>query len=60
MTFQERVAGNDVYSGAQAMRMYSDGIVEVLVSRRDVADTGKVFDNAVIDVAISGCLVNLP
>jgi hypothetical protein len=62
MTFQERVAGNDVFSGAQLMRMYAEAgtFVEVLVSRRDAGDTGLVSANAVIDTSISGHLVSAP
>ena len=62
MNFQVTVASRDLFAGAQLMRMYAEPgtTVEILVSRRDAADTGAVKANAFIETSISGYLVDVP
>ena len=62
MNFQVTVANRDIFVGAQQMRMYAEPgtTVEILVSRRDAADTGAVSPNAVMETSISGYLVDVP
>jgi hypothetical protein len=62
MNFQVTVASRDLFAGAQLMRMYAEPgtTVEILVSRRDAADTGAVGGNAFIETSISGYLVDVP
>ncbi|HTG95631.1 MAG TPA: hypothetical protein VL866_23725 [Pyrinomonadaceae bacterium] len=62
MSFQVPVAGQDIFVGAQQMRMYAEPgtTVTILVNRRDAADTGIVSANAFIQTSISGYLVDVP
>jgi hypothetical protein len=61
MNFQQTVAGDDIFVGAQQMRMYVEPgrQVQVVVLRRDAADTGIVSSNANLQTSISGYLVDV-
>ena len=62
MNFQVTVASRDLFAGAQLMKMYAEPgtTVEILVSRRDAADTGAVKPGASFSTSISGYLVDVP
>ena len=62
MNFQVTVANRDLFAGAQLMKMYVEAgtTVEILVSRRDAADTGAVKPGASFSTSISGYLVDVP
>ena len=62
MNFQLTSATHDIYVGSQAMKLYAEPgtTVEVLVSRRDAANTGAVSSDASVESSISGYLVDVP
>lgn len=62
MNFQMAVGSHDLFVGAQPMKLYAEPgtTVEVLISRRDAANTGAVSLNANVDSSISGYLVDVP
>ena len=60
MTFQMTVGTNDLFVGSQPLKLYAEPgtTVEVLVSRRDAANTGAVTPNGNLHASISGYLVD--
>ena len=62
MTFQVTVGTNDMFVGSQPMKLYAEPgtTIEVLITRRDAANTGAVSPNANLHSSISGYLVDVP
>jgi hypothetical protein len=62
MTFQATIGGHDLFVGSQAMKLYAEPgtTVDLLISRRDAADTGAVNQDSNIEGSISGYLVDVP
>ena len=62
MNFQLTSAGNDLFVGSQLLKLYAEPgtTVEILISRRDAADTGAVDQDSNLQASISGYLVDVP
>ena len=61
MNFQMVAGSNDLFVGAQPMKLYAEPgtTVEVLISRRDAANTGTVTLHADVQSSVSGYLVDV-
>lgn len=61
MNFQVTIGVNDLLAGAQLMKMYAEPgtVVNIVILRRDAANTGAVSSGARLSSSISGYLVDV-